>query len=85
MKDEISCEEDTRTKAVDTVAESELRLHLKGGKTERKLLATYEAARAAKLAEMLSGPAEALVASDTAWDAAVDASWTGIRGTGTDR
>ena len=39
----------------------------------------------AKLSEMLAGPAEKLVEADTAWDAAVDASWTGLHGPGPDR
>jgi RNA polymerase sigma-70 factor (ECF subfamily) len=39
----------------------------------------------AKLAEMLAGPAEAVVESDTAWDAAVDASRSGLHGPGPDR
>ena len=39
----------------------------------------------AKLAEMLAGPAEKLVEADTAWDAAVDASWSGLHGSGPDR
>jgi RNA polymerase sigma-70 factor (ECF subfamily) len=34
----------------------------------------------AKLAEMLAGHANTLVQADLAWDAAVDASWTGVRG-----
>src|SRR3984957_17658538 len=34
----------------------------------------------AKLAEMLAGHSETLVQADLAWDAAVDASWTGVRG-----
>jgi RNA polymerase sigma-70 factor, ECF subfamily len=37
-----------------------------------------------KLAELLAGPAEALVATDMTWDAAVDASWAGVRGPGAD-
>jgi RNA polymerase sigma-70 factor, ECF subfamily len=39
----------------------------------------------AKLGEMLSGPAETVVESDTAWDAAVDASWTGLHDPGPER
>jgi RNA polymerase sigma-70 factor (ECF subfamily) len=37
----------------------------------------------ARLADMLAGPSGVLVESDGAWSAAVDASWTGNRGTGT--
>jgi RNA polymerase sigma-70 factor (ECF subfamily) len=37
-----------------------------------------------KLAEMLAGPADSLVAPDMAWDAAVDASWSGVRGSRAD-
>src|SRR5580658_282720 len=33
-----------------------------------------------KLAEMLAGPADSPVMPDMAWDAAVDASWSGVRG-----